>query len=481
MIKLKQSRGERLFSESDSGARFQLNIIPLLVGAAVSSAVGGAAGSGVVGAVASAAAGSAASSLLSGMFGSEDEVEESYGQISAEQAALAKQMNERGDYMWTKGVDYSGRLDGRTEEMLSRLEPIASRQVELGKAASQQPEILNRIGHELSATGGKMAGYGQEAIDRHRGTYQPIEGDWIEDYESYASPERMAAEEGRAAGDVNQAYDAQRENALRQLEGYGIDPGQARYGALDLNIRLAQAAEQARAQTQARRDTEATARGMRSDILDYGRSYPTWGMEATNSGVAAKQAAAQVGQGSAETAGIVSDIYGQSADTSLAGLTAMQNTGRVKAELMGAPTKWGNAETAALGGQSNTTSQMYDDSGLRQGQFDTVGGMVGDSVGNWAGQAWGKATGGGGGSSAANIPGPYPGQTVGPGGQPIQKKALGGEIRGPGGPYSDQVPVAASDGEYMIPYEAVHRKGTEFFDKLVDKIRRDLQAIPTGG
>ncbi len=47
--------------------------------------------------------------------------------------------------------------------------------------------------------------------------------------------------------------------------------------------------------------------------------------------------------------------------------------------------------------------------------------------------------------------------------------ADGGEIDGPGTGTSDSIPIRASDGEYIIPADVVRRKGTEFFDKLVDK------------
>jgi hypothetical protein len=55
-----------------------------------------------------------------------------------------------------------------------------------------------------------------------------------------------------------------------------------------------------------------------------------------------------------------------------------------------------------------------------------------------------------------------------------------GEVRGPGGPKQDAIPAALSDGEYVIPEEVVRRKGTEFFDKLIEKTHKDLVSREQG-
>jgi hypothetical protein len=54
--------------------------------------------------------------------------------------------------------------------------------------------------------------------------------------------------------------------------------------------------------------------------------------------------------------------------------------------------------------------------------------------------------------------------------------ADGGEVRGPGGPREDAIPANLSNGEYIIPADVVARKGTEFFDNLVEKTLADLKA-----
>ena len=56
--------------------------------------------------------------------------------------------------------------------------------------------------------------------------------------------------------------------------------------------------------------------------------------------------------------------------------------------------------------------------------------------------------------------------------------AGGGEVNGPGGPKGDAIPAMLSDEEYIIPAEVVHYKGTEHFDKLINKTNEALGIPP---
>lgn len=47
--------------------------------------------------------------------------------------------------------------------------------------------------------------------------------------------------------------------------------------------------------------------------------------------------------------------------------------------------------------------------------------------------------------------------------------ADGGEVDGAGTGISDSIPAKLSDGEYVVPADVVQKKGTEFFDKLLDQ------------
>jgi len=53
--------------------------------------------------------------------------------------------------------------------------------------------------------------------------------------------------------------------------------------------------------------------------------------------------------------------------------------------------------------------------------------------------------------------------------QPIEQKAVGGKINGPGGPKSDKIPILASNGEYVIKADSVKRLGVGVLDYINQK------------
>lgn len=109
---------------------------------------------------------------------------------------------------------------------------------------------------------------------RYEEVFQPLEDQLVADAQSYASPERIALESGKAQADVAAKFDQARQNAQDRLEAFGVDPSQTRQGALDLGTRVAQGAAQASAGNQARWNTEATGRDLRNTAIQLGLQYP---------------------------------------------------------------------------------------------------------------------------------------------------------------------------------------------------------------
>ena len=112
----------------------------------------------------------------------------------------------------------------------------------------------------------------QEFFDK---TYKPIEQQFATEAANYNSPARANQNAGAAMADVANTFEQQRNTSLQQLESYGIDPSQTRFGALDLSSRIAQAASTAAAGTQSRLNTEATGLGMQGEAINVGRGYPS--------------------------------------------------------------------------------------------------------------------------------------------------------------------------------------------------------------
>ncbi len=315
-------------------------------------------------------------------------------------------------------------------------------QEQLGWAREQDGlnrQLLERVlGPQLAAQE-NQAQWAQEDRARYEGMYQPLEDDLVKDFQSYGTPERMQAERGRAMADVGGAFDAQRKNALQRLESYGVDPSQTRNAALDVGMRTAQAAATAAAGTNAQRVTEDKARALRADAINIGRGLPS-----------------QVAQS-----------YGQSVAAGSAAMGGANSTFQTGAGAMGNPTAWGQMGQAGYMGAGNMMNQQFQNN-MANAQYGQAG-M--NSLMGGLGAAGGMAL------------------SLADGGQPRQAIPYGGggPVAGPsdGSGIDDQVPAKLSAGEYVIPADVVNKKGSEFFDKIVQKYhtpaaQQRQQALPTG-
>lgn len=122
-------------------------------------------------------------------------------------------------------------------------------------------------------------------LDRYKNKFQPQEDALLRDANSYASESRQRNEMGAAASGQEQAGEASRRNAIKDLEGLGIDPSSGRYAALDRAERGRTAAAAAGAAQQAQRATEQTGRNLRSQAIDVGQRLPGNALNAIGSGL----------------------------------------------------------------------------------------------------------------------------------------------------------------------------------------------------
>lgn len=123
----------------------------------------------------------------------------------------------------------------------------------------------------------------QRDTQNYNDIFNPAAGSLTDDWQSYTSPDRVASEMGRAEADVGQNFDAQRKNIEQNLNSFGINPSDPRYAGQMAANRTAQAASEAGAGTQARLNTEATGRQLRSEALGVAQMLP--GQSATEQNV----------------------------------------------------------------------------------------------------------------------------------------------------------------------------------------------------
>lgn len=270
--------------------------------------------------------------------------------------------------------------------------------------------------------------------DRYERVFQPIEDDLIQEFLSYDTQARQSLEAGKAQSDVARVQDAQRKQALQQLEGYGIDPSQTRHAALDASLRTQQSAQMAAAGNQAREKVENVGRALRGEAINIGKGMP--------SNVAASYQTALAGAGAAQGAGNQAQ---SNLNTTMAGVGGNAAAWQGAGGMLGNGLGWNNASQNATNSWGNTLQQGYQN---RMTQFNNS--WTGADTLNLAGGLGGMALGGW-----------------------MSSFAEGGEVDGPGGPTDDAVPAKLSDGEFVIPEKVVRRKGLEFFEKLIAKAEED--------
>lgn len=294
--------------------------------------------------------------------------------------------------------------------------------------------LLDRVLTSQQAIQDETLANAREDRQRYKDVYQPLEDNLINDFNSYDSPERRAAERGRAVSSVGQQFDAARRNALQRLEGYGVDPSQTRNAALDLGTRVQQAAAQAGAASAADRATEQTGRALRAEAINIGRGLP--------SNVAAS--------------------YGQSlqAGNSMVG-NANQTTGTSAGALQGA-NSYMNTAQAGYGQSANIQNQGYQN---QMQQYNANQQMITGALGAVGGVAGMMLADGG-------KPGRRQALTLdNETGQPVYDSQPGMIDYGPGdgSGIDDQVNIKASTGEMIMPADVVRAKGEEFFNKLIER------------
>lgn len=283
----------------------------------------------------------------------------------------------------------------------------------------------------------------EEDRDFWEDNYRPLEAQMIKEAKEYDSPERRMREMGAAQALVAEQFNAQRDNAQRELEAYGIDPSSARYGALDIGVRTAQAAAQAAAGTMAHNRVEDMGRALRADAVNVGRGYGS-----------------QVAQGYATSQGA----------GALASNTVGQRT-QIGSQTMGTPVQYrGLANDAAASWATTLNNQYQNQIAAYQAELQASSG-IGSAlglIGGMATKAFGFAEGGAVPDVEAAIPeidmqqgpdGVYVDPTMSPsGGQAV-----------------DDVPARLNAGEFVIPDDVVSWYGEKHMYGLIEKANKERE------
>lgn len=270
---------------------------------------------------------------------------------------------------------------------------------------------------------------------RYEEVYQPLEDKLVKEAEDYSSPERMEQKAGEASAEVAQQFDAQRRAAAQNLEAYGVDPTSTRYAALDMGSRVQQAAAQAGAANNAREQTEATGRAMRSEAINVGRGYP----------------------------GQIAGTYGTALQSGNAAVNSAIGGTASGAATMGTGNQWVNSGNQGLNTWGNTLNMGYNNQlaqfNANQQASSGLGGLFGSVLGA-AGNAGGFANLF---AEGGAVPEVTPGGNVPTSASPTGGKAI------------DDVPARLTAGEFVVPKDAVSWYGERHFQQLIDKGRKERE------
>ena len=280
---------------------------------------------------------------------------------------------------------------------------------------------------------------------RYEAIYQPLEDQLVQEAVEYDSPWRREEQAGMAQADVSQQFELGRQAAAQRLEGFGIDPGQVRAGAMDVSTRMQEAAARASAGNAARQQVEGMGRAMRAGAVDIGRGYPAQILGSTGMGMQAGNQAVN--------AGIATTATGSQA--------------------MGNPAQWMGQHNQALGTWWGGMNQMYGNQIDAFNAENRANAGAGQLPGMILGGAMRLATGGIFGNSGGAVPDPAELPPPDHGGMAVPDHASPS-----GGQVMDDVPARLQAGEFIIPEDAVRWHGEKTFHGLIEKAQKDRVEIP---
>lgn len=262
---------------------------------------------------------------------------------------------------------------------------------------------------------------GDAAYDFYLQNGRPVQEKVLKEAMNYDSEENIAAARGRASADVAQAFGNVEQQQARTLSRFGVMPNANRLAAINSNLAIAKAAQQAGGMNNAEQGIRDRAVSMRTGAANMAAGFPNTAMQW-----------GQAGQGAGQAA------FGNNMAANSANMANNQF-------MMGG---YGSAQQG-MNGAANTVANLNSSQ------------MQGWSAGQSAG--------------ASNMSGM--GSLVGMG-MSMFNMADGGKIEGPGTGVSDSIPavntdngqpIRVSNGEFVVPADVVRAKGEEFFNKLIEK------------
>jgi hypothetical protein len=314
------------------------------------------------------------------------------------------------------GLSQSNQSSGSSQQAAS-----ASQQASQASNFSQtyipeysQTPILESIAKQAQNMAPEVYQWGMDQYNKNQGNIDAM----MRNAMTYASPQRIASEMGRAEAGVQQGAEAGRQNAIQDLQSFGVDPSSGRYAALDTASRVMSGAAAAGAGNQQREATTQTGGAMQQGAA---------GLSLQNE---------QIGYGAG------------------AGANALLNTAsQLKYSPLG--TMSGGSSSSSGSSTSSSSGSNYNTGSSKS--INTGGSSSEKTVYNPRGFAEG---------------GDVPVQQTPGGEEPTQGGFVSQELSPSAGSRVDDVDARLNAGEFVIPKDVAAWKGQEFFYKLMATARK---------
>jgi hypothetical protein len=281
-----------------------------------------------------------------------------------------------------------------------------------------------KVGESLLTDAQKARERGDEAYKYYQDNYRPVESRMIQDANTIDSESNIAGARGRALADVQQQAGLARDANMRSMSRFGLRPNANRLAGINSQLAAQVAATSAGAMQNAEQGQKDRGVAMRANVANVGRGYPAqamaYGQQATGNSQAAYGNTMGANAANLQNQSFMGQGYNLAGNTNA---QAMQG--------------WGNIYGTQMQGYGIANSG----NASNMAGFGSLAGLLGGA----AISKWG---------------------------------ADGGKITGPGTGTSDSIVakntdtgenIAVSNGEFVIPADVVRYKGTEFFDKLIEK------------
>lgn len=230
------------------------------------------------------------------------------------------------------------------------------------QSARYDPYITDYLDQQTQ-TGKETTDIARQQWDMYQSTYAPVEQKFVDQALNWNSPARAAQQSAMARADVSSSIDAQRQAALTNLQSYGVNPSELKYSALDAGYRIAKAAGEAAAGTQARNEVAQQELALEGSAISTGRGYGS------------------------QTA----QFYQTATQAGSAGTKAGDTHYATGAGAMGSPTSYFGGGNTALGNQASAMNMGYNNA-LGGAQLNSdVSMKQSQGIGNLAGTLIGSA------------------------------------------------------------------------------------------